>query len=128
MAAEGDDRVGWRTTHSLLEGLVRPGLVVVIEELAEHPLQVLPAQNQQVVQVLSASGPHPAFSERGVGLQLQLIGTIGGYFESSIRSIRWLVESSNCSTTSTPGASNSVCSIEKLGASGHVRCRLLGLT
>jgi hypothetical protein len=64
LAAEGDDRVGWRTRHSLLEALVRPGLVVVIEELGEHALQVLPAENQQVVQGLSASGPHLAFSER----------------------------------------------------------------
>ena len=36
LAAEGDDRVGRRTRHSLLEALVRPGLVVVIEELDEH--------------------------------------------------------------------------------------------
>jgi hypothetical protein len=61
-AAEGDDGVGWRTRHSLLEALVRPGLVIVIEELGQHPLQVSPAKDQQMVEALSAGGPHPAFA------------------------------------------------------------------
>jgi len=38
LAAGGNDRIGWRARHSLLEALVRPGLVVVIEELGQHPL------------------------------------------------------------------------------------------
>jgi len=63
VAAGGNDRIGWRTRHSLLEALVRPGLVVVIEELGQHPFKVSLAKDRQVVEALSAGGPHPAFSE-----------------------------------------------------------------
>jgi hypothetical protein len=123
------DHAGWFMRSALAEPLVRPSLVVVLDELDQHPFQVSPTEDERVVEHLPTGCPHPSLRERvGVSLQLQLIGTIQGDFESSIRSIRWLVGSSSCSATSTPGASNSVCSIEKLGASGHVRCRLLGLT
>jgi len=115
--------------EALVEPLMGAGPVVVVEELGQYALQVPAAEDQEVVEALSPSCADESLSDGvGVSFQLQLIGTIGGDFESSIRSIRWLVESSSCSATSTPGASNSVCSIEKLGASGHVRYRLLGLT
>ena len=42
-ASQGDNRVGWRTGHSLIEALVRPGLVVVIDELGQHLLWLPPS-------------------------------------------------------------------------------------
>ena len=62
------------------------------------------AERQDVIQALAAQGSHnPLPGGVGVSLQLQLVGTIGGDFESSIRSIRWLVGSSKCSATHTWG-------------------------
>src|SRR5499427_5027805 len=117
-----------RPGQSLVEPLMRPGPMVVLDESGEHALQVASAEDPEVVQTLLAGSAYEPLGDGvGVSFQLQLIGMIGDDFESSIRSIRWLVESSSCSATSRPGARNSVCSIEKLGASGHVRCRLLGL-
>ena len=46
-----------------LEALVRPGLVVVIEELGQHPFKVSLAKDRQVVEALSAGAPHLTFSE-----------------------------------------------------------------
>jgi hypothetical protein len=43
--------------------LVRTGHVVVVDELGEHPLEVKAAEDQQVVEPLSANGPDPAFGE-----------------------------------------------------------------
>jgi hypothetical protein len=60
-ATQGDDGVGWRTRHSLIEALVRPGLVVVLHELGQHLLQVLPAQDQQMVQALAPCCSHKPF-------------------------------------------------------------------
>jgi len=43
-------------------GLVGPGMVVVLQELAEHPLQVPPTENAHMIEQLSAGGAHPALA------------------------------------------------------------------
>ncbi len=53
----------WR---SLPEALVRPGMVVMDQELRQHGLQMAAAKDQQVVEQLSACGAHPALG-KGVG-------------------------------------------------------------
>jgi hypothetical protein len=49
---------------SLAEALMRPSLVIVLHELRQHCLQVLPAEDQQVVKALPPNGSHPALRER----------------------------------------------------------------
>jgi len=37
-------------------------MVVVLQELAEHPLQVPPTENAHMIEQLSAGGAHPALA------------------------------------------------------------------
>jgi hypothetical protein len=46
----------------LAESLVWPCLPVVLDEFAEHVLQVAMTHDQQVVQALAPGCPHPPFS------------------------------------------------------------------
>ena len=46
------DHVGWLAGSALLQPLVRPGVVVVLDELAQHPLQVPSPEDEQVVEHL----------------------------------------------------------------------------
>ena len=64
-AIQGDDRVGWRTGHSLIEALVRPGLVVVIDELGQHFLQVPPAEDPSVHHPVRDDHKPPPYSGDG---------------------------------------------------------------
>ncbi len=64
MATVGDDDRLWRRTwQPLFEALVWSGQVVVRDELGEHPFEMAPAENGQVVQALAANGAHPALGE-----------------------------------------------------------------
>jgi hypothetical protein len=72
--------------RALSQALVGPGFLVVLDELPQHVLEVAATKDQQVVEELPPGCPHPSLGEGvGVSFQLQLIGTIGGDFESSIR-------------------------------------------
>src|SRR5262245_44192740 len=46
------DHVGRLAGSALLQPLVRPGVVVVLDELAQHPLQVTSSEDEQVVEPL----------------------------------------------------------------------------
>jgi len=43
---------------ALAEPLVRSGLVVVLDELDQHPFQVSPTEDEQVVEHLPTGCPH----------------------------------------------------------------------
>jgi hypothetical protein len=57
------DLVGRLGGPPLPEPLVRPGLVVVLDALDQHPLQLPPTEDQQVVEDLAPGCPHPALRE-----------------------------------------------------------------
>lgn len=48
---------------ALGETLMRATMVVVLQEVLEHPFQVSTAEDEQVVQQLPACGPHPALGK-----------------------------------------------------------------
>ena len=50
------DHVGRLAGSALLQHLVRPGVVVVLDELAQHPLQVASPEDEKVVEHLPAAG------------------------------------------------------------------------
>ena len=50
------DQAGGAVRRTLSETLVGPCLVVVIDELGQHPLQVMRTEDQQVVKQLAACG------------------------------------------------------------------------
>ena len=54
---------GLAARRPLVQALVWPGLVIVLNELLEHVLEVATTQDQQVVQALAPGCPHPAFGE-----------------------------------------------------------------
>jgi hypothetical protein len=58
-----DDGLRGRTGRPLSETLMWPGVVVVLDELAEDIFKVPAAEDQQVVQALAANGAHPALGE-----------------------------------------------------------------
>jgi len=47
-----------------VEASMRPGPVVVLDEGAEHALQVTPSEDEDVVEALPANGAYPALRER----------------------------------------------------------------
>ena len=49
--------------HGELQASVRPGLVVVTQVLAKHPLKLTARQDQEVVQAVLSGGPHPALGD-----------------------------------------------------------------
>ena len=60
-AARGWGQIGRSAGRPLPETLVRPSLVVVLEELRQHPLQVPAAEDQQVIEALAPGCPHKPF-------------------------------------------------------------------
>ena len=48
---------------ALPEPLVRSILVIVLDELVQHPSQMLPAEDQEVIEHLAACCPHPSLRE-----------------------------------------------------------------
>ncbi len=51
-----------------LKGPVGTGIVVMVDVLLEHPLEVTPTANYQPVEALATGGSHPALG-MGVGLR-----------------------------------------------------------
>jgi len=49
--------------RALPQPLVRPGLLVVLDELPQHVLQMAAPQDQQMVQDLAPGCPHPSLRE-----------------------------------------------------------------
>jgi hypothetical protein len=47
-----------------VEASMRPGPVVVLDEGAEHALQVTPSEDEDVVEALPTNGAYPALRER----------------------------------------------------------------
>ena len=83
------DRVNRAVGRSLVKALVRPGLVVVVDELGQHSLQVPPAEDQQVVEQLPTYGANPALGDRvGVSLRLRMVPQVRDTSRSRTRSTR----------------------------------------
>jgi len=55
---------GLAARRSRVQTLVWPCLLVVLNELPEHVLEVTTTQDQQVIQALAPDCPHPPFGER----------------------------------------------------------------
>ena len=62
-AESGRDLIGRRPWSALIDTLVGPGLMVVPQELAEHPLQVPPTEDEHMIEQLSAGCAHPALAK-----------------------------------------------------------------
>jgi hypothetical protein len=58
-----DDGIRRQTGRPLSKTLMWPGVVVVLDELAEDMFEVSAAEDQQVVEALAANGANPALGE-----------------------------------------------------------------
>ena len=65
-------RIGRFAWPALPETLVRSSLVIVLDELLQHPRQVMSPKDQYVIEHLAAGCPDPPFGER-----IRPRGTIG---------------------------------------------------
>jgi hypothetical protein len=61
--------------RALLQPLMRPGLLVVLDELPQHALQMPAPEDQQMVEDLAPGCPDPPL---GVCISLEAIGEAGG--------------------------------------------------
>ncbi len=61
LAVRGWGHIGRSAGRPLAEPLAWPGLVVVLEELRQHPLKVPAAEKQQVIEALAPGCPHKPF-------------------------------------------------------------------
>ncbi len=61
LAVRGWGHIGRSAGRPLPEALVRPSLVVVLEELRQHPLEVPAAEDKQVIEALTPGCPHKPF-------------------------------------------------------------------
>jgi hypothetical protein len=55
-AVRHDDPIDGHAGPTLSESLVRPSVVIVLDELLQHSLQVPSTEDQQLVQALAPSG------------------------------------------------------------------------
>jgi hypothetical protein len=61
LAVRGWGQIGRSAGRPLPKALVRPGLVIVLEELRQHPLQVPADEDQQVIEALAPGGTREMF-------------------------------------------------------------------